>query len=53
MDAQPGGEFTPGMSCLLVTVGSQLPDLGTLGAFARGFKAAEQAGRCAIDPRDV
>ena len=45
MDAKPGCKVAPGMSCLSITVCSQLEDLSTLGSFTNGFQAAEQAGR--------
>ena len=41
VDAQPGGKLTPGVSCLLISALSQLPDLRTLGALAYGFQATE------------
>ncbi len=44
MDPQPGGKFTPGISCLVITTRSDLPNLGTLRAFACDFKALQQAG---------
>ena len=53
MDAKPGYKIAPGLRCLCVTASSQPADLSTLGAFACGFKAPEQAGRYAIDQGNI
>ncbi len=45
MDAKPDCKVAPGMSCLPITICSQLEDLSSLGAFTNGFQASEQAGR--------